>query len=152
MRWTIGLAATLVAALGVLVVMVAVFVLGGADTTSIGDLEVGDCFDVPFDGDDERVEAVDVFDCEDPHEAEVVAVGELNPDRSRPYPPDDELFAEIDRRCAALAGDVTDRFGLLPIAPEEPSWEPLGGRFLCVAIPYGGGTTVGSLAATPGGR
>jgi len=152
-RWSLALVAVLAAALGVLGVIVAVTVLSGTDVTSVGDLDMGDCFDVPFDGDDERVEAVEVFGCTEPHEAEVVAVGELNPDRDLPYPPDADLFAQIDRRCAALAGEVTDRFGLLPIAPEEASWEPLAGRFVCVAIPYGGGTTVGSLVgaiADPG--
>lgn len=147
-RWTFGLFVAIGAALAVLATMVAVFVLAGADVTSINDLEVGDCFDVPIDGGDVRIETVDVSDCDEPHEAEVVLVGELNPDRDRPYPSDAELFAEIDRRCASLPAEITDRFGLLPVAPDEASWEPFAGRFLCVAIPYGGGTTVGSLAGS----
>ncbi len=151
MRWSLGLVAVLAAAVGVMGVIAAVTVLSGADATSIGDLQAGDCFDVPLDSGDERVEAVDVFDCAEPHEAEVVAVGELNPDRDLPYPADADLFAEIDRRCAALADEFADRFGLLPIAPEERSWEPLAGRFVCVAIPYGGGTTVGSLVGASAG-
>lgn len=144
-RWAWGLLAAVAAALAVLAAMVAVFALAGPDTTSIHDLRQGDCFDLPIDGDDVRIESVDVSDCSEPHEAQVVLVGELNPDRDLPYPSNDELFAEIDRRCATLPDEITDTFGLLPVAPDEASWEPFAGRFLCVAIPYGGGTTVGSL-------
>lgn len=144
-RWALGLLVALAAALAVLATMVAVLVFAGPDATSIHDLVPGDCFDLPIDGDDVRIETVEVSDCGEPHEAEVVLVGELNPDGDVPYPSDDDLFAEIDRRCAALPDEISDAFGVLPVAPDEASWGPFAGRFLCVAIPYGGGTTVGSL-------
>jgi hypothetical protein len=118
--------------------------------TSVFDLGVGDCLVLPGPeeagaGESFDLDAVDVVDCAEPHDAEVVAVGDLNPDRDREYPTDDELFAEADRRCVAAA-DVDDaRFGLVPIVPNEASWEPLNGRFVCLAVPFGGALVAGSI-------
>ena len=52
---------------------------------------------------------VDVIDCSDPHDAEVVATGRLNPGRDRAYPSDDELFAEI---AANNPEDTTIQYAL----------------------------------------
>lgn len=123
---------------------VAVLVAIRPDDHNILELELGDCFDVPLGPGESDLRSVDTVDCDRPHEAEVVATGQLDPDGRRPYPGDDDLFAEVDARCRELVPDLDPAFGLLPIAPNEASWEPLGGRFLCVAIPYGGGTVTGS--------
>ena len=40
---------------------------------------------------------------------------------------------------------LVERFGILPVVSNEASWESFRGRYVCVAIPYGGGTTDGSL-------
>ena len=34
---------------------------------------------------------------------------------------------------------------MLPVVADEQSWNSYRGRYVCVAIPYGGGTTEGSL-------
>lgn len=147
--WPVALLAALgtVVVVGVLVIVA----LTRSSGTSIFDLDVGDCFDLPI-GDDATaevaVEAVDVIDCGDPHEAEVVLIGALNPARDRPYPADDDLFAEIDARCGEIVGDgALEGFGVVPIAPNERSWEPFDGGFLCVALPFGGGSVTGSIGA-----
>lgn len=147
---TFGIAAGLV-----VLVLAAVFaiatVLSLSNETSWTDLEPGECFDLAgaiadADGDLGSVSSVDTVGCDAPHDAEVVAVGELNEDEDRPYPADDELFAEIDRACESRVPDEvdTDRFGIVPIAPEERTWNERQGRFVCVAVVRGGGTTTGS--------
>ena len=146
--WPVVLLASVgaVVVVGVLVIVA----LTSSNGTSIFDLDVGDCFDLPS-GDDGAaevaVEVVDVIDCGDPHEAEVVLIGALNPARDRPYPPDDELFAELDVRCGEiLGGDLAlEGFGVVPIAPNQESWEPFEGGFVCVALPFGGGPVTGSI-------
>lgn len=117
-------------------VVALVFVAMSGDTTSVFDLEPGDCFVLPIDGEDTSLEQVEPIACTGPHDAEVVLTGQLNADQDRDYPPDDALFAELDTRCAAVS--IPDDFGMLPIAPDEASWQPLGGRFLCLAVPFGG--------------
>ena len=136
----LGGVVTLVVVVGVLLVMFAMY-----NGTSVLDLEPGDCFVLPIDGDDLSVDSVDLVDCDEPHRAEAVLVGSLNPDRDREYPDDDALFDEVDERCALVVREISPEFGMLPVAPNEASWEPLGGRFVCVAIPFGGGQVTGSI-------
>jgi hypothetical protein len=120
-------------------------------STSIFDLEVGDCFVLP--GPDAELDAdatfgielVDVIHCSEPHDAEVVATGRLNPGRDRAYPSDDELFAEIDRSCAAADLGDAGGFGLVPVAPNAASWEPFEGGYICLAVPFGGDLVTGSI-------
>ncbi len=151
MRWVLGVSATVVAI--VMVAVIAFVVVTRSADTALVDLELGDCFDLELgsaaDRDErttiEIVERVDLVDCAAAHDAEVVLVGELNPDGDREYPTDAAMFDEIDRRCAVAADAVGERFGILPFAPSQASWDRLEGRFHCVALPFGGGTTTGSL-------
>ncbi len=149
MRWTLGVSATVIAI--VVVAALALVVVTRSPGTALVDLELGDCFELSIDAaPDERatiqiVERVDVVECSVAHDAEVVLVGELNADGDREYPTDASMFEEIDRRCAEAADTVGDRFGILPFAPSEAAWDRRNGRFHCVAVPFGGGTTRGSL-------
>lgn len=140
--WMLGLA---VAVAGVVALAVFAVVAFTSRETSVVDLEVGDCFDVDLGGGRTNVDTVSVVDCDDAHLAEVVLIGDLNEDGESAYPSDRELFADIDRRCSVVQDDVGDEFGLLPIAPDERTWTDRGGRFSCVAIPFGGGEVTGSL-------
>lgn len=136
-------AVVLVATLAVLAIVVAT-----GDDTLVLDLDPGDCFDLPPGLEDDSIGTVDTVDCDAPHEAEVVATGELDPDGDAPYPSDAVLFEEVDRRCAAAVADrpdITAEFGMLPVVPNAESWEPFAGRYVCVAIPFGGGTVSGTL-------
>ena len=149
--WGLALIAT-AAAIAVLGVGLVALVTSTSKTALL-DLEVGECFVLPgsdgadaASGDVDVVATVDVVDCDEPHDAEVVGVGDLNPDGDLDYPPDQELFAIVDRRCAAVDDPPTDRFGVVPIAPTERSWSSLDGRFLCIAVPFGGGMVTGSIA------
>ena len=148
--WAIGVVAVslLVVAAGAVVVAV---ITSSADGTNIVDLDVGDCFDLPSgdsaDGpDDGIVESVDVVDCATPHLAEVVALGSLNDDDAA-YPSDAELFADVERACRAADAVESAAFGLLPIAPTRKLWDSFDGRYLCVAVPFGGEPVTGSALA-----
>lgn len=145
--WMFGLGVAVIGAiaLGVLVLVVAT----SSDPTLVLDLAPGECFML---GDDvsDTIGTVDVVSCDEQHEAEAVAVGGINPggaDGDVPRPADDELFAQVDARCAAAMQDLPElleQFGILPVAADAASWEQYDGRYVCVAIPYGGGTTMGS--------
>lgn len=124
-------------AFAALAAVIAIAVAMSADSTSVFDLNAGDCFVLPIDGDDTSLEEVDSIGCAEPHDAEVVLVGQLNPDQDRNYPTDEALFAEVESNCSSVP--IPAQFGMLPIAPDEASWNPLAGRFLCVAVPFGGG-------------
>lgn len=142
--WIVGptVAALLVIAVGVAIV---VTLTASGDGTAIVDLEVGDCFDLPDDAAaTDELRTVDVVDCATPHLAQVVSDGLLNPD-DVPYPDDDELFDVVERSCRAAGVVESEAFGLLPIAPTAELWASFEGRFLCVAIPFGGEAVTGSL-------
>ncbi|MFW2334662.1 hypothetical protein [Ilumatobacter sp.] len=138
-------AAVVAVALAVVVLGVAVIavVAGSGGSTPLVELEVGDCFDLPADGSDDTVAEVDLIDCEEPHLAEVVFVGSLN-EGDDPYPPDDELFAAVELACRRADVVASDAYGLLPIAPTPELWASFDGRFLCVAVPFGGQPVTGS--------
>ena len=74
------------AAVAVTTLVMVGIMLSSSDRVDITDLEVGECFDLPVDDGDEQaddefetVELIETVDCDDPHTAQVLAVGELNP-------------------------------------------------------------------------
>lgn len=140
--WIVGLVAVVIA-----VLVVGVLVVVGAtvsdSSTALVDLEPGDCFELPDSVETGSLETVTTLDCGEPHDAEVVAVGALGA-ADRDYPADDVLFAEVESLCRDVELTEPERFGLLPVAPTERLWESFDGRYLCVAIPFGGETTTGS--------
>lgn len=145
MYGVIGMAVVVIVA-----AVAALIVALGSSSTPVAELDLGDCFDLPALDESGRsvavLERVDVIGCDEPHQAEVVLVGELNAGGDLAYPIDAELFASIDRACLAAAPLLGDRFGLLPIAPTDDTWNRLRGRFQCLAVPYGGGRSTGALS------
>lgn len=126
--------------------LVLVVGLAGDGRSDVTDLDIGTCFSLDDAlGDDGLVTLVEPLDCGEPHDAQVVLVGDLNPDGERPYPTDDELFDEVDARCRTVTPD--QRFGLVPIAPTAATWNGRNGRFSCVALVVGGGTITGDHAS-----
>lgn len=150
---TVGIVVGLLALIAAAVLAIAA-VLSVSNETSWTDLEPGDCFDLAAlvaDADDDLadVTSIDTIPCSEPHDAEVAAVGDANPDGDRDYPDDATLFEELDRRCAALVPSDLDpaRFAVFPIAPDRATWEGRDGRFACVIVAVGGGTVTGSALA-----
>ena len=136
-RWAVvGVALASVATL----ILVMAIRLASSNSTDVTDLDVGDCFVIEAAADG-SIDPVDVIDCDDPHDAEVVAVADLNPDGDLEYPTETELFELADAACAVV--DPDERFGILPIAPTASTWEARAGRVVCVAVPYGPDLVVG---------
>lgn len=129
----------LLALVAVATLVMIVRIAASSDLVDITDLEVGQCFDLdvddPDEGDAANIDLVDVVPCDQPHTAQAVLVGELNPDRDQPYPDDDELFARADARCAEVPPDP--RFAVVSIVPTRSTWNGRSGRFVCVAVPFG---------------
>ena len=136
----VGLVLLVVLGLGMVLL-----VLSASNRTSWTDLKIGMCIDLSAplqEGDVEALYAVDVVSCPGPLDSEevvgeVIDVGDLNPGASAPYPSEDDLVATVDAICASLAYD-RDRFGVLPIMPDERTWVDRGGRYVCLAVAYGG--------------
>jgi hypothetical protein len=131
--------------------VIAAFVAMGDSGTSVFEVGPGECFDLPeFDDSGSRPmtewTSVDPVDCSDPHTVEVLVTGQLDPNQERPFPGDAEVLDEAAATCraAAMRADALG-FGVLPVSPNEAVWEPRGGPYLCVAIPYGGVPRAGSI-------
>jgi hypothetical protein len=149
MRAVIGTAAAICVVVVAVVIGILVVQLARGDSVDVTDLAVGECFSLDASvADDGSIDLVDTLDCAEPHDAQVVAVGELNPGGERAYPLDEELFAEVDARCSAVEPD--ERFGVVPIAPTRATWDGRNGRYACVALVVGGGTVTGDHAAIAG--
>jgi hypothetical protein len=146
-------------AVAAIVVGLAAMVLAAVRTsgTLVLRLEVGECILVPESVTEGSIATVDTVRCDDEHEAQVIDVGELDIDRPAdgtefdPTTPGvyDELFAAAAARCeVALEGidGAAERFGVLPVIADEGSWERFPGRYVCLAIPYGGGAVSSPLA------
>lgn len=127
--WIMGIVGLMAG--GLLVVLAA----GGAfddGETRVFDLEAGDCANFGFNPDTDRiieVSVVDVVDCDEEHEAEVIRVGELNPEGDRPYPSNDELIEEANDACGR-----DDSFNLFTVIPNENGWDEQDGPFVCFEI------------------
>ncbi len=118
--------------------------------TSFVDLEVGDCFDLPDadEGDGSiGVFAVELIDCDEPHDVEVVAVGNLREqgdDAAEEYPGFEAADEAAAASCALVAVDSA-RVGVVPVAPTEQTWSSFDGRYVCLALAVGGGPLVGPV-------
>jgi hypothetical protein len=143
---------TLLAAVAVAVTLAigVVIAISGESRDLVLDLGTGACLDLPGSVADGDLALVDTVACGQPHQAEVIATGVLEGALadSEVYPGVEPLLAAADVRCAAALDelDAGGRFGAIPVVPDEPSWARYAGHYVCVAVPYGGGTTTGSVA------
>ena len=102
------------------------------DETAVFDLESGDCVNFDFNPESElivEVSTVEVVDCDDPHDGEVIRRGELNPDEDRPYPSNDELIGESLQDCGR-----DDTENIFTVFPNEESWDEQGGPYVCFEV------------------
>jgi hypothetical protein len=123
---------------------------GLANSKNVFDLEVGDCIELP-DSDAEEVVRVQTLDCDEPHGAQVFAVGEL-PGGDEPYPGVDEVQAMIETQCRpAFAEYVGIDFDLSELSvttiyPQASDWDETQ-QFVCIAFDPDGDLT-GSIAGS----
>jgi hypothetical protein len=72
------------------------------DTVYVGDLCVGDCFDMPESAEESgEIDEVRLIPCGDPHDTEVFALVELPTPVGEPYPDEDQLATEGEDLCKA---------------------------------------------------
>lgn len=108
-------------------------------TTSVFDLEVGDCVELPANG--AEIARLENFDCTEPHGAEVVSVGELG-EAGDEYPGRDEVTMASRLACVADFQEafgvdhVTAGFELFPITPTRATWDDDRG-YVCLAFVAG---------------
>lgn len=131
-RLWIFLIAFAIGVLGIVIVQ-----LAAPDRHAVIDTDVGDCFSLPINRDTTTLETVELVDCDQPHDVEVVATGELNPLQARDYPSDELLFDLVDVMCGDPRRFKHLGFGVLPVAPDERAWNELDGRFVCLAVTEG---------------
>jgi hypothetical protein len=100
--------------------------------TAVFDLESGECVNFDFNPETDRiveVSTVEVVDCDESHEGEVIRRGELNPDEDRDYPSNDELISESLEACGR-----EDPSNVFTVFPNEESWNEQGGPYVCFEI------------------
>ena len=110
-----------------------------ATTINVFDLAVGDCFDVPNDG---NITNVDGIDCAEPHDNEVFGTFDIDGGPNAPFPGEEAVSSEAQDTCL---GDLfteyvgvdfqTSRFQATSINPTEETWtSSLADReVICVA-------------------
>ncbi|MGE3588437.1 MAG: septum formation family protein, partial [Ilumatobacteraceae bacterium] len=107
-----------------------------AGTTSVNDLEVGDCVNLP-DDEDETVSRLKTLDCDEEHDAEVFSVGDLG-NGDDPYPGLDEINQAIRRECLPdfdrYVGTPYRQSSLeiFQLYPTEDNWDDDQG-YVCMA-------------------
>ena len=110
-----------------------------AGTTSVNDLEVGQCVELPDDGD--KISRLKTFECTEPHDAEVFAVGDLGTGND-PYPGEDEVGAMIAAECIPAFESYVgapygeSEFEVFPLSPTEELWDSDQG-YICLAFDPG---------------
>jgi hypothetical protein len=135
----------LLAAIGVGALVARPFLSG-----NVGELQVGDCFDIP--AVTETVDDIQRHPCTDVHGGEVFFVGEHAAADSAPYPTEIALSTEIETACVpafnAYTGldALTDpTWTLAYFYPVSAGWAEGDRGFICYAARIDGTTTNTSL-------
>ncbi len=127
---------------------------GGGEVVPADELAVEDCL-IPV-GDDVMVESVELIDCDDPHEAEVFAQFDVDPDDlpegTGPdgYPGGSELTwfgqDECQDRFEDYTGESywTSRYDVLVVTPSFSSWSEGDRAVTCLLVDPDGGVLTGS--------
>jgi hypothetical protein len=112
---------------GIGVILVAGFLFQQFVSKHAGDLAVGDCFDLPTAASG-VIEDVDPNPCTDPHDAEVIFVGDFEP-ATDAYPSDSALFDYETDRCIAAFNTFTgldfntdELYGMGTLEPTAEGW------------------------------
>ena len=116
-----------------------------------GNLQVGDCFDEPIEVSD-TVADVENRPCTEPHDAEVVFVGDYAPG-SDTYPDDEQFLTFFEASCTPAFNEytgldyVTDpTYELSAYTPTPEGWSDRGDRrVICYAVRLDGEKMSGSI-------
>ena len=113
------------------------------------DLEIGQCIMLPDDLGG-TIRGIEVADCEEPHDGEVFATGDLDPDDSRSFPGLEAAASEVEQACfdafepfvgAAYSDSELD---VVYFYPREMSWRFDSG-YVCVVVDPRGASLTGSV-------
>lgn len=147
-RWIVGIGLIAVISIGA-------FLFRDFLPGSVGELKVGDCFDVPA---GEDVGEVQHRPCTDPHDGEVILVGDLT--GSDTYPTTDAFDAWVKTECIdkafpAYVGssfDAREDLDLGYFYPKSENWSK-DKAITCYVTPIAGGKVSVSYAkgAAPSG-
>ena len=118
------------------------------DGVALDELEVGMCATVS-DLDDE-VTSIPVVECDEPHDAEVIGLGEANPGGGGEYPGIVEVNEIVNAECVE---DFADYVGADPdselaptfVFPNEENWTEADGNYVCFAYTQGGDELTASV-------
>ncbi|HEX2627132.1 MAG TPA: septum formation family protein [Candidatus Limnocylindrales bacterium] len=120
-------------------VVVGAFILRPFLTGSASDLAPGDCFDEPANA-AATIEDVQHRPCTDPHDGEVVYVGNYEPS-SDTYPTDDQFGAFYGPKCLAAFSTQTgtdfttqETYDMIPMMPTSASWADGNRKVICYAV------------------
>jgi hypothetical protein len=120
-----------------------------ANTTSALNLKVGQCVALPDESETE-VFRFDDQQCDEPHDAEVFATGDLG-GGDDPYPGIDRVNKTIQDLCVPelidYASDSADlsEFAIFTVYPQEKDWS-INQHYACLVVKADGSTSTGSLA------
>ncbi len=149
--WILGLIGTV--GFVVLIVLIATGVIETGDT-SIDDLDMAACYDLPLDsGFDDEISSLKEIPCDEPHDGQLFAGGELNPDRDRDYPASaDALTTEAGTACSGtpfeeFTGEryATSPLGIYVLVPSEAAWTASRGSYSCFLVSADGSALVESM-------
>jgi hypothetical protein len=128
--WILGIVGLVIGGL-----LVALSATGALDD----DVEVGMCADVSnLEG---EVSSVPVVDCDEPHDAEVTATGELNPGGGGEYPGEGRVRQLVGEECSGQS--FSDYVGVAYldseldvnfVFPNERNWTEADGSYICFAF------------------
>ena len=129
---------TLALRVGLVAAVAVVAASCGLLSGNVGQLKVGECFDVP--PSTETVEDIEQHPCTEPHGGEVFFVGAHAAAEDEPYPADTTLTGEIEAACTPAFSDYTGLDAITdPIwsfgyfYPLEEGWEDGDRVFICYA-------------------
>lgn len=113
-----------------------------ADEVSVFDLAVGDCFTAAPTDDDggALVTTAAIVDCDEPHLAEVILIGELPNPAGEPFPGVEARDEAAEQLCQPAFDDyvgvplAASELGLLWLAPTEETWEDQDDREVTCAV------------------
>ncbi len=115
------------------------FLLRDRLSSNAGDLQAGDCFDVPT-SPSETVDDVQHQPCSDPHTGEVVLVVDHTAPDDAPYPGDSEWDTFIGSNCVpafnsytGLDFDTEPTMGMGFFTPTDEGWEGGDRKVICYA-------------------
>jgi hypothetical protein len=110
-----------------------------AGTTSVTSLEVGDCVELPGDGD--TVRRLKTYHCDEAHDAEVVGVGDLGSGND-PFPGQAEVEQQGRRECTEKLRDYVGAGAKIDLRiylllPTEDNWDN-DQTYICLAYAASG--------------